>query len=48
MVVNQIKKDFPNIKLYLLMKNIDGTTQEYKENVDNIDNYIKEIYLLIL
>lgn len=44
MVVNQIKKDFPNIKLYLLMKNIDGTTQEYKENVDNIDNYIKEIY----
>jgi len=44
MVVNQIKKDFPNIKLYLLVKNIDGTTQEYKENVDNVDNYIKENY----
>ena len=43
-VVNQIKKDFPNIKLYLLVKNIDGTTQEYKENIDNIDNFIKENY----
>lgn len=43
-VVNQVKKDFPNIKLYLLVKNIDGTTQNYKENVDNIDNYIKENY----
>ena len=44
LIWNQIKKDFPDIKLYLLVKNIDGTTQEYKENVDNIDNFIKENY----
>jgi len=43
-VVNQIKKDFSNIALYLLVKNIDGTTQDYKENIDNIDNYVKENY----
>jgi UDP-N-acetylglucosamine kinase len=43
-VVNQMKKEFPKIVLYLLVKNIDGTTQEYKENIDNIDNYVKEDY----
>ena len=46
MVVNQIKIDFPAITLYLLVKNIDGTTQEYKENVDSIDNYVRETYTI--
>lgn len=43
-VVNQIKKEFPEIKLYLLAKNIDGSTQDYKENIDNIDFHVKEKY----
>lgn len=42
--VNEIKKEFPEVKVYLLIKNIDGSTQEYRENVDNIDNYVKEGY----
>lgn len=42
--VNTIKKEFPEVKVYLLIKNIDGSTQEYRENIDNIDNYVKESY----
>lgn len=42
--VNTMKKEFPNTKVYLLVKNIDGSTQDYRENVDNIDNYVKESY----
>ncbi len=45
-VVNQIKKDFPDITLYILIKNIDGTTEKYKENVDSIDKYVKENYTI--
>lgn len=46
-VVNKIKKDFPQIILYLIVKNIDGSTkQEFRENVDNIDFYIKENYTI--
>src|SRR3989344_2884119 len=45
-VVNQVKKDFSNVALYLLVKNIDGTTQDYKENIDNIDSYVKENYTI--
>lgn len=43
-VVNQIKKEFSEVTLYLLVKNIDGTVQDYKENIDNIDNHVKESY----
>lgn len=43
-VVNKIKKDFPSVVLYLLFKNIDGSTQYYKENIDSIDNHVKEHY----
>ncbi len=43
-VVNQMKKEFPGVKIHLLFKNINGSTQEYKENIDNIDNYVKEDY----
>lgn len=44
--VNSIKKEFPEVKVYLLVKNIDGSTQEYKENIDSIDNYLKETYTI--
>ncbi len=43
-VVNTIKKEFPGVQVYLLVKNIDGSTQDYRQNVENIDNYIKEMY----
>lgn len=43
-VVNSIKKEFSPVQVYLLVKNIDGSTQEYRQNVDNIDNYVKEMY----
>lgn len=43
-VVNKMKKEFPNIIVYILMKNIDGSIQEYRENIDNIDNYVEEKY----
>ena len=42
--VNILKKEFPSVKVYLLIKNIDGSTQEYRENIDIIDNYVKEEY----
>lgn len=44
LVVNQIKSEFPQVILYLLVKNIDGTVQDYEQNIDNIDNYVKENY----
>ncbi len=44
LVVNEVKRRFPEIKIHLLIKNIDGSTQEYYENIDNIDNYVKEKY----
>ncbi len=43
-VVNIIKKEFPSVTVYLLIKNMDGSTQEYQQNVANIDNHIKEMY----
>ena len=43
--VNCLKKEFgEKVKVDLLVKNIDGTDQFYKENIDVIDNYIKEKY----
>lgn len=43
--VNCLKKEFGDkIKVDLLVKNIDGSDQYYKENIDVIDNYIKERY----
>ena len=43
-VVNKAKKDFPSIKVDLVVKNVNGTTQYYRENIDNIDFYVKENY----
>ena len=43
--VNCLKKEFGNqIKVDLLEKNIDGSDQSYRENIDIIDNYITEMY----
>jgi UDP-N-acetylglucosamine kinase len=43
--VNQLKKEFGNkIQVDLLVKNIDGTNRTYRENIDNIDFYVKEEY----
>lgn len=43
--VNQLKKDFGNrIKVDLIVKNIDGTDFNYRENIDVIDNHISEKY----
>lgn len=41
--VNAIKSEFPQVEIYLLIKNIDKSNNEYYQNVD-IDNYIKENY----
>lgn len=44
-VVNKIKNEFGNsVQVDLIVKNIDGTDKIYKENIDVIDNYIKEEY----
>ncbi|MEY2701423.1 MAG: hypothetical protein RLY43_43 [Bacteroidota bacterium] len=44
-VVNEVKKEFNNdIQVDLIIKNIDGSDQLYKENIDVIDNYIEEKY----
>lgn len=43
-VVNQIKKEYPQVEIYLLVKNIDGSNQKFKENISNIDSFIKEMY----
>lgn len=43
--VNCLKKEFgKQIKVDLLVKNIDGTDFLYKENIDQIDRYIPERY----
>ncbi len=43
--VNALKKQFgPTIRVDLLVKNIDGSDQYYKENIDIIDSYVEEIY----
>lgn len=43
--VNCLKKEFSDqIKVDLLVKNIDGTDSYYKENIDVVDNYVKESY----
>lgn len=44
-VVNRIKKEFGrDVYVDLLLKNIDGSDQVYKDNVDIIDNHIPEKY----
>ena len=43
--VNLLKKEFGDqIQVDLLVKNIDGSDQYYKENIDIVDNYVKERY----
>ncbi len=43
--VNLLKKEFGSqIKVDLLVKNIDGSDRLYKENIDVIDNYVEESY----
>lgn len=43
--VNRLKKEFGNkVKVDLIVKNIDGTDFNYRENVDVVDNYIPEKY----
>jgi hypothetical protein len=43
--VNYLKKEFgEKIKVDLLVKNIDGSDNYYKENIDVIDNYVPESY----
>ena len=42
--VNFIKKKYPEIKIQLIIKNIDNSTLEFKDNVDNIDTYLPERY----
>ncbi|MBL4743407.1 MAG: zeta toxin family protein [Cycloclasticus sp.] len=44
-VVNKIKKVFKkSVKVDLLLKNIDGSDNFYKANIDQVDIYIPEIY----
>lgn len=44
-VVNQIKNDFgANIRVDLLLKNIDNSPRTFYANVDRIDHYIPEKY----
>lgn len=43
--VNQLKEEFgKQIKVHLIVKNVDGTDFNYFENIDKIDNYIPERY----
>lgn len=43
--VNQLKKEFGNnLRVDLIVKNIDGTDFQYKENIGTIDSYIPEGY----
>lgn len=43
--VNCLKREFnDSIKVDLVVKNIDGTDFNYRENIDVIDNYIPEKY----
>lgn len=44
-VVNQLKSDFgKEIVVTVLLKNLDGSDNVYKANVDNIDHHIPEKY----
>lgn len=44
-VVNRLKKKFgKDIRVDLLLKNLDGSDKVYKANVDQIDNHIPEKY----
>lgn len=44
-VVNTLKKELSSdISVDLLVKNIDGNAQFYKDNIDNIDNHLREKY----
>ena len=44
-VVNQLKRDLEKeIRVDLLLKNLDGSDNFYKANVDQIDNHIPEKY----
>lgn len=43
--VNSLKQEFgKQVKIYLVVKNIDGSDFNYYENIDVIDNYIPERY----
>lgn len=43
--VNTLKKEFKSdIIVFLVIKNIDGSSQGFHANIDIIDNYIKEKY----
>ncbi len=43
--VNILKKEYQGkIQVDVIVKNIDGTDFKYRENIDRIDNYIKEGY----
>lgn len=40
-----LKREFGDkIKVHLLVKNIDGTDFDYRENINEIDRYIVEKY----
>ncbi len=44
-VVNQIKKEFgADVRVDLLLKNIDNSPRTFEANVDQIDYYIPELY----
>lgn len=44
-VVNQLKAELDDqISVDLLVKHIDGTAQFYKDNIDCIDNHLRETY----
>lgn len=44
-VVTQVKKDFGgNVRVDLLLKNIDHSPRTFRANVDQIDSYIPEKY----
>ncbi|MEI6345926.1 MAG: zeta toxin family protein [bacterium] len=43
--VNKLKQEFgPNLRVDLVVKDIDGTDFSYRENIDIIDNHIPEKY----
>jgi len=44
-VVNRIKAEFgKDIRIDLLVKNLDGSNRFYRDNIDKIDNYLVEKY----
>ncbi len=43
--VNILKTEFgKRIQVDLIVKNIDGTDQRYKENIDSVDSHVDERY----